>query len=425
MPTPAGDKDAFLDLWRRLYPRDYTFDLENERDGEGLDVVSAMAAIFARIDAAIDYTQQRYFLKPHTIQTGDPAAGGAKAAGTLTLTRAAPVNFEIVLIEGTLLQAVFTDSFGQERNGATYRVTSALTMPSGSPGPFSLEVEAVSDGFSGNVPAGTVTAFVAQIEAEIANATIEPGLVTVTNPGGCDQFSADQVGRYFVFDTTVPISVDRETPRRITAVGGQTITVDVAYAAVGTPANGRVLAFQDLGISIAQPASFTGGTDAWLDAIGNERRVFRRQGELDAPYRDRVCELPDTVSPAAIARIARRILDPLGIKFVIKETRDPLTWPGLILDVDAYDVGTPFTNGYVGGCDITTSFVICVGLGNQGEFGAPYDATTLLPNPNALDVMFYDGAPIAYGAALGSLYAQVNAARAAGVCFDIVLDLSL
>jgi hypothetical protein len=423
MPTPAWTAADFLDLWRRLYPRSYTRPIEEENEGEGLDTIAAFAAIWARVDRAIDYTIQRYYLKPSTLQTGEPAAGLGKAAGTLTLARTAPVNFALTLIVGNRLQAFFTDTFGVEREGALYEVTTELTMPVGSVGPFSLEVQAISGGFSGNVVKGSVRAFVAQTVAEIEDATISAGLTEVTNAGARDPFFDSHVGRYFVFDTTTPIIVDREIPRRITAIGGQTITVDVAYAVVGVPAAGRVLAFNDLGITVVQPDTLTGGRDAWLDALGEERRIFRRLGESDDAYRDRIAELPDTISPGAINRIARRILDPFGVKFVLKETRDPSTWPGFIYDESAYDVGTPF-DGYVGGCEITTAFVLCVGLSAAGEFGAPYDAT-LVPNPNAWDVMAFDGFAIEYAAALGALYDQVNAARAAGVCFDIVLDLAL
>lgn len=424
MPTPAWDPDDFLDLWRRLYPRSYTRPIEDENEGEGLDAIAAFAAIWARVDRAIDYTIQRYYLKPHTLQTGDPAAGLGLAAGTLTLVRTAPVDFEIVLIAGTLLQAFFTDTFGVDREGAVYRVTTELTMPAGSVGPFALEVAAVSGGFSGNVREGSIRAFVAQTTAEIEDASAPVAVPEVTNGGTRDTFLENHVGRYWVFDTTTPIVIDFETPRRIVSVAGQVATLDSSYGSAVGPADGRVLAFNDMGITVVQPDELAGGRDAWLDALGEERRVFRRLGETDAAYRDRICELPDTISPGAIRRIARRILDPLGIRFVIKETRDPSTWPGFIYDESPYDVGTPF-EGYVGGCEITTAFVICVGLSGAGEFGAPYDATLVLPNPNAWDVMAFDGFAIEYAAALGALYAQVNAARAAGVCFDIVLDLAL
>lgn len=423
MPTPAWTQAQFLDLWRRLFPREYTRPIEEDNEGEGLDAIAAFAAIMAQVDRAIDFTIQRYYLKPHTLQTGDPAAGLGVAAGTLTLTRSAPVNFEIVLEVGTLLQARFVDTFGVTRDGALYQVVTPLTMPSGSLGPFSLEVAALSGGFAGNVVEGSIQAFVAQTVAAIDDATIGGGLDTVTNAGARDVFLDNHVGRYFVFDTTTPINIDRETPRRIISIGGQTVTVATAYAAVGVPASGRVLAFESLGINVVQPTDLTGGRDGWLDALGDERRIGRRLGESDTAYRDRICTLPDTISPGAINRIARRILDPLGVRFLLKETRDPATWPGFIYDISPFDIGTPF-DGYVGGCELTTSFVICVGLSSAGDFGAPYDAT-LVPNPNAWDVMAFDGFAIEYAAALGALFDQVNAARAAGVCFDIVLDLAL
>jgi hypothetical protein len=134
------------------------------------------------------------------------------------------------------------------------------------------------------------------------------------------------------------------------------------------------------------------------------------------------------VSPGAIQRICARILSPLGINWALKETRDPSGLIGRVWDFHAFDYGT-ISDGVVllSLGDSTRFFVLCVGFGNQGEFGMPYDA----PYPsNAYDapgpaLNFYDGFPVTYYAAIAALWAMVNAARAAGIHWVLVRDPSL
>lgn len=101
-------------------------------------------------------------------------------------------------------------------------------------------------------------------------------------------------------------------------------TVDVAVRALlrgraGNLSAGIALAFEegsfgggsDLGgvLSAAVLApGLSGGQDAQLEAIGQDRGVQRQDGESEDLFRDRVRYLPDTVSPAAIARQVRRVL---------------------------------------------------------------------------------------------------------------------
>lgn len=58
----------------------------------------------------------------------------------------------------------------------------------------------------------------------------------------------------------------------------------------------------DLTFAVSNPLPITGGTAAYLDGLGVDRGVVRRQNEGLLPYRLRVRTLPDTVSPAAIRR---------------------------------------------------------------------------------------------------------------------------
>jgi hypothetical protein len=68
-----------------------------------------------------------------------------------------------------------------------------------------------------------------------------------------------------------------------------------------------------------------------LDALGEERRVYRSPGEADDSYRRRVAAIADTVSPNAIRRIANRIFAPLGGTACLREVGQ-LTFPGLYCD---------------------------------------------------------------------------------------------
>jgi len=164
--------------------------------------------------------------------------------------------------------------------------------------------------------------------------------------------------------------------------------------------------------------------------------VNRVAGESDAVYRQRILDVADIISPGAIERICNRILSPYGIGFRLKETRDPAGLFGHIFDIDnssiqrsrsALDFGSLGDGSVLLSevCGAVRFFIICVGPSGLGEFGAPYDATVNLPNPNALDVMFFDGYALGYAGVLLQLYAAIEAARAAGVCWKLVFDPTL
>ncbi len=73
---------------------------------------------------------------------------------------------------------------------------------------------------------------------------------------------------------------------------------------------------------------------------------------------------------------------------------------------------------------LTRFFIICVGPGNQGEFGGGYD-TPMFPDANAWDFMAWDGFPVVYNSLIVQVAEVVNRSRAAGVSFVIVKDLAL
>jgi hypothetical protein len=75
--------------------------------------------------------------------------------------------------------------------------------------------------------------------------------------------------------------------------------IDTISALVTDPPYG------DPTITVVQVAQAAGGVSSDLDQLGIDQGMPRRAGELDVPYRARLRQLPDVVSPAAIKRAIR------------------------------------------------------------------------------------------------------------------------
>jgi len=90
---------------------------------------------------------------------------------------------------------------------------------------------------------------------------------------------------------------------------------------------------KDLGFSVTNELSPTGGRLAMLDELGAERNIGRAPGETDDAYRQRIATLPDTVSPNAIRRAVNRVLSPLGAAVCLREVGLEL-FRGMFFDGD-------------------------------------------------------------------------------------------
>lgn len=415
-----------MDLVRKIFPADYVVPIESEAEGRGWDVFAQQAAQLARVAQAIDTTTQAYYLRYHSTQTNDPASGGVQATGTVELTREPPLSGDIVLSEGTLLSSQQLNARGVLTEGPIFSLVSSVTLPAGSMGTVAADIQCTRQGYQGNLPANRVTGFTLLGRALVEGASVLTAN-TVRDQGVPDRFTEAMIGRYVEFTSGLNSTT---YPRKILEVnrGSSTTTITVDGPALVFPdtANVRVLEYDDLNIVVAQPAPTEGGKNAFLDAIGRDRNIGRVPGELDDAYRLRLSYLDDTISPGAIDRICARILSPYGIRYRILETRDPNGLWGFVYDLDPFDYGT-ITDGQVllsEVCGAVRFFLVLVGVGNQGEFGAPYDATNS-PNPNAWDEMFFDGYPVEYLSVLGALYSAIDAARAAGVCWELMLEPDL
>jgi hypothetical protein len=422
--APPKDFDELVDLWRTLFPESYTVPLEDPPEGEGFDLTAQQARIFARASEAADATTQRYYLRAHSSQTGPPAAGAARATGNVEITRAAPAANTITLGAGTELVSRLRDSLGETVDWIRVRLIADVTFAAGALGPLTAAVEAVRVGPQGDVDAGTIDRFAARGTSTVIGSVTAANLMA--DGGSEDIFTPAMIGQYVSFTAGANLGAD---PRRILGVTAGVPNVaelDGAALILGA-ATVDVLEFSGLGLTVAQAAALDGGRHGWLDAIGAERRVFRQVGESDDLYRERIGELADIISPAAIIRIAYRILSPLGVRFSLMETRGPLL-PGVVLDLDPCDRGTITTGEVlVGGAFEFRGFVLRVGAGGQGEFGAPCDTPFAgsLPGGNAADLLALDGYPVDYFAALAALWSDIEAARAAGVAWLLVRDPTL
>lgn len=433
MALPVFDRDFYLELWRRVLASDYVLGIEEGGNGQGLDVPAVLAAMWERYEEAINVTQQAYYLKAHSTQTGEPASGAQFAAGSVEMRRAGNAEGVVTIPAGTVVEAHLLGSRGQDILQATFAVLVDVTLPAGDPGPVTLAIEATRAGRESNVAAGKIDRFAELGRAEISCTPI--AVNELRDTGAPDVFSEAMVGRY-VRLVGLPSGVT--FPRRITSViAGATnrATVDPPLdpGDVGAAITAEVEEWADLGLTVVNPQPTTGGRHAMLDQIGADRAAGRAAGESDASYRDRLAVLEDIISPAAIERIATRVLAPLGVAFQLLETRREIT--GGIWDVDPWDVGgvfeippgvlpgadsQVFAGGHVwlSGAELTRFFMLHVAPGNHGEFGGAWDV-------DPWDEHAWDGFPVVYNAAIGALHHQIAKAKLGGVRFVIARNFAL
>lgn len=101
----------------------------------------------------------------------------------------------------------------------------------------------------------------------------------------------------------------------LTGPDGSTTTVSFLadcpiWSAETSTAEWRILDWvSDWGLSVSNAAEPTGGRAGMLDLLGRERgNITRAVGEDDEKYRDRIANVLDVVSPAAIVRSVARVL---------------------------------------------------------------------------------------------------------------------
>jgi hypothetical protein len=147
--------------------------------------------------------------------------------------------------------------------------------------------------------------------------------VFTTSVGGRDfvttadvTFAPTDLGPKSVPVEAISVGYDWNVRGETTAATGDLLPgdIDTVKVLLETPDYG------DVTFTVYQATPTTGGTDAALDALGNNRGLPRQVGETDDAYRARLRTLPDTISPAALRRVVDSILTPAGVDYDIIET---------------------------------------------------------------------------------------------------------
>ena len=441
MPIPpAQTEDDLVQLWAKVVDPSYARPII-AADSVGEDVSRMQAVQFSAVDFGQMVSTQAYYLLPHSDQLAPPSSGEAYATTTLLVSRLGTVEGEATLAQGTPFQAYQTSSLGTQLDFGEYVSTQDVVFPAGERGPLPVPVRYEVPGTSGNQQAGSVSSFVdfstSTIDVDVMSTTTLRDVPTAL--GLRDQFTEDMVGRFLVFPELAPPLNVGTYPRRIVSVtvgatsglpGTAIIDPPLPVALVGQRFTVTIPKLDDL-FTVEMPDAAVGGLDATLDAIGAERNTPRAAGETDERYRERLSNLADTISPGAIMRICERILGDCPWKFI--ETRgpgltgffygdEPLTGN---IPQTAWDYGDLISDGSVW-APVSWYFAIIVGPCSINPLGLAFDALNP-PVPNAWDwaEAAYDMLDWDYLALINALWNEINAARAAGVGFEIIYDPDL
>lgn len=141
-PIVARTAQDFLDLIDRVFPAHYLEPLKSP--GPGYEILQAYAQIFARASRAIEIAGQNAQIAT--------AASGAKATGTVYLTRPAPHpdGITVVIKAGSAVTC--------SKGGQDFVTLQDVTFGPTDLGPFAVPVQAISVGYEWNVKGSVLTA---------------------------------------------------------------------------------------------------------------------------------------------------------------------------------------------------------------------------------------------------------------------------
>jgi hypothetical protein len=152
--------------------------------------------------------------------------------------------------------------------------------------------------------------------------TVKAGTIVTTDTGrdfalqGDVAFGAGDIGPLNGVAVAIANGWEWNVPGPATSASGEAIpgSIDTIRLPLQDPPYG------DPTITVAQVNDATGGADDMLPELGHDRGIDRLKGEDIDQYRLRVTQLPDTVSPDAIARTIEWFLSPYGLTATVIET---------------------------------------------------------------------------------------------------------
>lgn len=367
-PAEASyDQEHFLQVLDGLYPPEW-IDPIKETPNAGYEQLQAAAAVGARVSTAIGRFEADCLI--------DYATGGTFATGVVEFVRTETTQGAVTIAAGTLVRA--------SQSGKDFVTQADVNFGVSDLGPFAVAIQSIAKGYEYNVPGQVVTAAQEVIEGEI-----------------------DTIQTYAIGSTFDPT------------------------------------------MQVVQLLPTSGGTDASLDALGRDIDIRRVDAETDTVYRHRIKTLPDTVSPAAIRRGITPILAAHGASAIVREVGTSL-FEGFFFDAgSSADVSQNPANNYAFDMDPTMRpadlfkcllspsefrgfFLVDVPRLGLGEFGFAFDGSSSdgFPLRNAFDCASsdaiagrnaFDGYPVGEASYYQSIYDIIDAKRAGGVGFDLIL----
>jgi len=332
--TPLTQQDV-LDLFAKLLPDEYLSSLKDP--GPGYEVLQAYANLAARGSLAVSRLGKDAFILT--------ATGGAFTTGRVAFAREAPNAVPIVMRAGTVVQA--------SKSGRQYRTTTDAVFTPADLG-HTANVVALYKGYEYDVPGqvtaadgevleGEIDTLVTPVEVTPADAPTNSGSNTLTFAApslgsqavlGLPAAGQALIGKFISFTGAGPndsgtfyvTGYDSATSTlQVRNPTGSAFGPAVVAWSVYEPAYDsvdRTFTVFQIQATGAPALGFTPGSDAALDQHGADRGIFRQPGEQDDPYRARIRALPDNISPDAVLRNLRLLLEPVDGIAVFIETWD-------------------------------------------------------------------------------------------------------
>ena len=171
-------------------------------------------------------------------------------------------------------------------------------------------------------------------------------------------FGATDTGPLTAAIQAIAYGYEYNVPGEFTAANGELLPGEIDTIWLSNSIDAGGIPTFDTNMLVRQILPTANGRPASLDGMGADRAVNRQGGEVDDVYRQRIIDLPDTVSPNAIVRGVNAILFAYGlVPCVIREVgtpnsvppttfaEDSAPFPGLFFDGSTSDP-VPIMNAY-------------------------------------------------------------------------------
>lgn len=293
--------------------------------------------------------------------------------------------------------------------------------PGGSPGTCTTTITRPSSGTSGTIPKGYAFVDVNGVQyIVVTDVAVGSGVTSVELP-------LQTIREAESVNTEDDPELSISTINAVVQDSTDTTTL------IAPPGDASIVAtsFQ----AVAETTQVTGGASNYLSALGAERACFQQPGESTEAYRARVRNIPDTVSPVAVAEAVVGAANAAGAGAVILEPFNDGADPAIKtpddlsnFDVQTYDVdhfddtGTPEIDR-MSLREVSAYFRIDL-------VGVPLDPAGTV---KFHDASYHDDPvqgfrdvplPVSAFAAAGAVWTEANTKRAGGVQFDVNLPLT-